>query len=70
MDVHRAYCSACDRTVPVVSTAPAQVDTPAAPPDLETLVCLDYGTRCTGWMCPLSMDTDDDPRRLPVIQRT
>jgi len=71
MDVHRAFCSACDRTVPVVSRAPAgPVVAPAAAPKLETLECLEYGTRCTGWMCPMSMGMDDNPSRLPVIRPT
>jgi hypothetical protein len=71
MDVHRAFCSACDRIVPVVSTTPAGRErAPATPPKLDTLVCLDYGTRCTGWMCPMSMGTDDDSRRLPIVRRT
>lgn len=61
MDVRRAYCSAVDRTVPVVlrtGAAPRERISLADPADL---VCLDYKVRCTGWMCPL-FSVSDDPR--------
>lgn len=45
MDVTTAYCSACDQDVRVVR-APGSDD----PHDL---VCLEYGERCTGELCPL-----------------
>lgn len=46
------YCSACDRNVPVVLRGRVAGGTPS-PRDAEALVCLDYGVRCTGALCPL-----------------
>jgi hypothetical protein len=61
VDVHRAYCSAVDRNVPVTLR-------PGAPPrslvtlsDPADLICLDYKVRCTGWCCPLYSVSDDMP---------
>ncbi len=48
-----AYCSACDRNVPVVLRAPVERDHVPRPADASRLVCLDYGVRCTGSLCPL-----------------
>lgn len=61
----RAFCSARDRNVPVLRRD-GSAESPAARPsaasstrtspadDLPELVsCLDYGVRCTGWLCPL-----------------
>ncbi len=43
----RAFCSARDRNVPVlVHDAPSESG-------IELSSCLDYGVRCTGWLCPL-----------------
>lgn len=50
-----AYCSATDRNVPVLIRM-ARKRRPERPPsyqDARGLVCLDYGRRCTGWLCPL-----------------
>ena len=47
-----AYCSANDRSVPVL-LAPAAEDVHFSPHDAVRVVCLDYGVRCTGAMCPL-----------------
>lgn len=48
----QAFCSARDRNVPVLRrerTAHAETSE-----DLPQFVaCLDYGVRCTGWLCPL-----------------
>ena len=59
----RAFCSARDRHVPVLRKEAGGAAPPAAdrspglaypPHDLPELVsCLDYGVRCTGWLCPL-----------------
>ena len=53
----RAFCSARDRNVPVLRREggrSAVTSAPAASGDLPQLVsCLDYGVRCTGWLCPL-----------------
>jgi hypothetical protein len=49
MDIHMAYCSACDRQVRVTLRPGADSDDPQP----EDLVCLDHGTVCTGSLCPL-----------------
>ena len=63
----RAFCSARDRNVPVLrrehdtggGDLPSSTDDVVPRPsatsgDLPELVsCLDYGVRCTGWLCPL-----------------
>lgn len=48
-----AYCSACDRNVPVALRAPVKRDHVPRPRDARELFCLDYGVRCTGALCPL-----------------
>lgn len=47
MKSHTAYCSACDRPVKVLVRDGFEADDP------ESLVCLDYGEKCTGALCPL-----------------
>jgi hypothetical protein len=50
----RAFCSARDRNIPVlvqISPDSTTARGPAAAPALVS--CLDYGVRCTGWLCPL-----------------
>ncbi|MGH7476203.1 MAG: hypothetical protein ACRELD_07930 [Longimicrobiales bacterium] len=54
-----AYCSACDRLVPVVIKPDAQPHPRPAIQDAEDLICLDYGSRCTGALCPL-FSTEED----------
>jgi len=57
----RAFCSARDRNVPVLVRAghpsarkPVHPSSPGSGNDPPELVsCLDYGVRCTGWLCPL-----------------
>lgn len=57
----RAFCSARDRNVPVLrrdagsreGSAPTQGTSPASEPLPQLVSCLDYGVRCTGWLCPL-----------------
>lgn len=65
MATRRAYCSACDRNVPVIVPLQADRSTEPSLHDAEALVCLDYGVRCTGWMCPLfsvpELPADDRP---------
>ena len=46
----RAFCSARDRNIPVLV---AEEGGSGADGDPELLNCLDYGVRCTGWLCPL-----------------
>lgn len=48
-DIHLAYCSAGDRTIRV-APRPNLRTTPRRG---EDLVCLEYGDRCTGAMCPV-----------------
>lgn len=50
---HTAYCSACDRPVPVALRPDAGEHELPGPEDAHDLVCLDYGVRCTGSFCPL-----------------
>lgn len=72
MDVRRAYCSACDRSVPVLLRPRPEPRGTPSPHDAEALVCLDYGVRCTGWMCPLfSVEgPGDDAGPADVLRRT
>lgn len=52
MQTQAAYCSACDQDVRVVVTdAPVHAD--LAPISGPEVVCLDFGHRCTGSMCPM-----------------
>lgn len=52
MQSHKAYCSACDQDVHVVITdGPRYSD--QAPLAESQVVCLDFGARCTGSMCPM-----------------
>jgi hypothetical protein len=52
MNTHTAYCSACDSDVHVVITD-APVHSDQAPVGAAEVVCLDFGNRCTGSMCPM-----------------
>ena len=56
MSEHVAFCSACDRPVPVTPRAAAG----SAPPDEPQLVCLDYGRRCSGAFCPMAWIPDEE----------
>lgn len=58
MESRTTYCGACDRMVPVRFRPGA--DDPAAPDARATsaFLCLDYGVRCTGAMCPLEATPD------------
>jgi hypothetical protein len=47
-----AYCSACDQDVHVVITDPP-VYSDQAPVEGGEVVCLDFGQRCTGALCPM-----------------
>ncbi len=46
----RAFCSARDRNVPVLRRERADASSDELP---QFVSCLDYGVRCTGWLCPL-----------------
>lgn len=63
----RAFCSARDRNVPVLRDEAGGTHSSAPPSEASTgpagnvrsdglpklVSCLDYGVRCTGWLCPL-----------------
>ncbi len=53
MRTQKAYCSACDREVEVI--VPEDLPEGALPSahDPANCVCMEYGERCTGSMCPL-----------------
>ena len=53
METRRAFCSACDRNVPVMLLPREEKSAGPSLYDPGMLVCLDYGVRCTGSMCPL-----------------
>lgn len=69
-----AYCSANDRNVPVlvrITRSPRLGRRPSYR-DAETLQCLDYGVRCTGFLCPLfdiptlaEADLTEEPHTRP-----
>ncbi len=49
MAVRMVYCSACDRNVALMVESEAEL-----PKRSNTdCVCLDYGEKCTGEMCPI-----------------
>lgn len=50
----KAYCSARDVKIPVlVRRGEWEMRVPSARDAAEAVTCLDYGVRCTGWLCPL-----------------
>ena len=49
----RMFCPAHDRNVPVLlRDPPPRPEAPSALGSPEPISCLDYGVRCTGWLCP------------------
>ncbi len=54
MQAHTVYCSACDREVRVVFTAPPRDLGPAGGEVDPAGICMDYSSKaCTGSMCAL-----------------
>lgn len=53
MEVRTAYCSACDQPVRIVVTPASAFSGQAMVSDQPDVVCLDFGERCTGAMCPM-----------------
>jgi len=53
MEVHHAYCSACDSPVRIAVTPSGAYSGQAPVADQPDVVCLDFGERCTGAMCPM-----------------
>lgn len=58
------FCSARDRNVPVILREAAVFGRVPSPSDAEALICLEYGVRCTGMLCPL-FSVDPQPRPMP-----
>lgn len=52
MDMRTVYCSACDRNVVIMATAD-EAKPFVLNEDGSSHVCLDYGEKCTGEMCPI-----------------
>jgi hypothetical protein len=53
MQVQTAYCSACDHDVRIAVTDVPVHGGQANLPDEPQIVCLDFGERCTGALCPM-----------------
>ena len=53
MEVRTAYCSACDQSVRIVVTPASRFSGQAPVSDQPDVVCLDFGERCTGALCPM-----------------
>lgn len=53
MERRAAFCSACDRNVPVLVEISAWEKDSSARRVEDAVVCLDYGVRCTGALCPM-----------------
>jgi hypothetical protein len=62
MEMRTAYCSACDRPVPVLLDPASEEGVRFAPVDASRVICLDYGVRCTGALCPLFSFREDATR--------
>lgn len=52
MEMHKMYCSGCDRDVRVLTTDVVDHETQASVHDPE-LICLEIGEWCSGNLCPL-----------------
>lgn len=52
MKTQLAYCSACDQQVRIMVTPSPLHEGQANLPDPE-VVCLDFGQKCTGTLCPM-----------------
>jgi hypothetical protein len=52
MSSQLAYCSACDQEVHIVVTPAPTHEGQASLEDSE-VVCLDFGNKCTGALCPM-----------------
>jgi hypothetical protein len=53
MEIQHSYCSACDQQVRIVVTPGSAYSGQAPVADQPDVVCLDFGERCTGAMCPM-----------------
>lgn len=49
----RMFCPANDRNVPILFRhRQTEIDSLSRSSPGEPISCLDYGVRCTGWLCP------------------
>ncbi|MEX0892545.1 MAG: hypothetical protein WEB88_10280 [Gemmatimonadota bacterium] len=53
METQTAYCSACDQQVRIVVTPQPVHGGQATLDDGPDVVCLDFGHKCTGSLCPM-----------------
>lgn len=53
-ETRKTYCSHCQKEVVVTLTPAADRDGQANLPEHDQLVCLDFGDKCDGEICPLS----------------
>ena len=53
MNTQTAYCSACDKPVRIALTPAPVHGGQASLPDSPEVVCLDFGAKCTGELCPM-----------------
>jgi len=53
MERRTVYCTACDKEVELALSPAALHRGQASLPDGQELVCLDFGSRCTGERCPM-----------------
>ncbi len=53
MKTQLAYCSACDQQVRIATTPVPLHGGQANLPDAPEVVCLDFGEKCTGSLCPM-----------------
>ena len=53
METRTAYCSACDQQVRIAVTPASTFSGQAPVSDQPDVVCLNFGERCTGAMCPM-----------------
>jgi len=53
MQIHHSYCSACDHQVRIAVTPGSAYSGQAPVADAPDVVCLDFGERCSGAMCPM-----------------
>jgi len=63
MKARTIYCGACDRQVPVRLRPGIGDREGRSARATSAFLCLDYGVRCTGAMCPLAATPDPDESR-------
>lgn len=53
MEIQHAFCTACDQPVRIVVMPASAYSGQATVADQGDVVCLDFGEKCTGAMCPM-----------------